>query len=144
MDENYVLMLEPDHDDRQLTLSVMQELGIQTRISFAATLNEMQDQLSAGAPVVILVDYHLQPETGLDILASIRSHDAWRHIPVVVLGESADPLLVRRSYEQGVNAYVVKPASLERTRAAIAGFFTFWLQVAETPAFSPQMNQAAR
>ncbi|RYY97531.1 MAG: response regulator [Chitinophagaceae bacterium] len=130
----YILMLEDDRDDQQLTQGVLNELGIAVPIRFVAGRDELLAQLEAAEPVVILLDYNVKPDTGLEVLDAIKSRSDGRQVPVVVLGETNDPDFVRLCYGKGAASYVVKPNSFEGTRRVIRGFFTYWLQVAETPA----------
>ncbi|GAA4332927.1 response regulator [Flaviaesturariibacter amylovorans] len=131
---SYILMLEDDEDDRQLTKATLDELGISMRVHFVRSRDELLEQLQAAEPVVVLLDYNVKPDTGLDVLQAIKVRPEGRAVPVVVLGDTDDPDFVRLCYNKGAASYVVKPNSYEGTRRAISAFFTYWLRVAETPA----------
>jgi CheY-like chemotaxis protein len=142
--DNYILMLGSDQDDQHLTLSILEELGIRVPVRFVPNGAKLIAAIEAQEPMLVLVDFNLQPENGLDILDSIRERAGWRHLPVVVLGESPDPGFVKLCYSKGANSYVLKPNSLEGTRRVINGFFAYWLQVAETPAHRAEFNTVPR
>jgi CheY-like chemotaxis protein len=136
----YILMLGHDKDDQQLTLSVLDELGIREPIRFVPNGPRLFAALEENEPMLVLLDFNLKPETGLELLAQIQQRVEWRHIPIVMLGDSPDPDFVKRCYQQGARSYIVKPTSLEATRRVIAGFFDYWLHVADTPTHSARQN----
>ncbi|TCJ12036.1 response regulator [Flaviaesturariibacter flavus] len=144
MPATYILMLGHDHDDQQLTVSVLEELGIDVPLRFVPNGDCLVDALEAQEPMLVLLDFNVKPETGLDILDRIKAGTRWTHLPVVVLGDSPDPSFVKRCYQKGASSYIIKPTSLEATRRVIGGFFAYWLQVAETPAHRAEFNLLAR
>jgi CheY-like chemotaxis protein len=131
--ERYILMLEDDHDDRYFTSAVMQELDIVLPIKFLSNTDLLFSTLEEGAPLLIVMDYNLHPETGLEVLQKIRRHPSFQHIPVVVLGDIKNPDFVAKCYLHGANTYVTKPTTIEATKFKIELFFKYWLEVAETP-----------
>jgi CheY-like chemotaxis protein len=144
MPSSYILMLEHDQDDQQLTLSILEELGIDMSLRFVANSDGLIAAIEESEPMLVLVDFNVKPETGLHILERIKSGTRWQHLPVVVLGETPDPSFVKRCYQQGACSYIIKPNSLEGTRRVIGGFFAYWLQVAETPGHRAALNAVGR
>ena len=71
--------------------------------------------------------------TGLEVLQEVRANAALRSIPVVMLTSSQEESDVVRSYELGVNAYVVKPVAFDRFVSAIADLGVFWAVLNEPP-----------
>ena len=67
----------------------------------------------AGAVAQSLLDLKLPKVNGLEVLKTVRSTDGLRSLPVVMLTSSQEESDVLRSYELGVNAYVVKPVDLD-------------------------------
>jgi CheY-like chemotaxis protein len=128
----FVLMLEEDQDDRQLTESVLQELGFDVPIKFVKYSNEFFTHLENGdEPSLILVDYNATPVNGTEILKQLKANTAYNHIPVVMLGEGLPPHSVRQVYQFGASSYITKPVSNKLTRDKIETFFKYWLNVAE-------------
>jgi CheY-like chemotaxis protein len=70
---------------------------------------------------------------GLEVLRVVKSDPALRMIPVVVLTSSREEQDVVRSYELGVNAYVVKPVEFDKFLGAVRDLGLFWLLVNEAP-----------
>jgi CheY-like chemotaxis protein len=144
MPTTYILMLSTDRDDQQLTIATLVELGIDMPIRFVPNSDRLIAAIRDSEPMLVLLDFNVKPDTGLDILERIQAEAKWKHIPVVVLGESPDPSFVKLCYERGARSYIMKPKSLEGTRRVIGGFFAYWLQVAETPAHRAEFNMIGR
>lgn len=136
--ERYILMLEDDQDDRNLTSAVMKELNIAIPLMFLSNTEDLFPALEESIPVLILMDYNLHPETGLDVLQKIRNHPSFNHIPVVLLGDATNPDFVTQCYRLGANTYITKPTTMEATSAKIGYFFKYWLDVAETLSPAPE------
>jgi len=79
-----------------------------------------------GGPVVVLLDLKLPKLNGLEVLKEIRSDRALSSTPVVMLTSSREEQDLIRSYELGVNAFVVKPVDFKEFLEAIQGLGMFW------------------
>ncbi|MDB5197884.1 MAG: hypothetical protein JWP88_2255 [Flaviaesturariibacter sp.] len=130
--DTYILMLEDDQDDRYLTSSVIEELDMPVAVRFLSNTEDLFPTLEQKEPMLILMDYNLNPETGLELLKKLKGNLTYKHIPVVLLGDTDDPYFVTKCYEHGANTYATKPTNLEATKKKIGLFFNYWLQVAET------------
>ncbi|UXI69489.1 diguanylate cyclase [Tahibacter amnicola] len=66
------------------------------------------------APAVILLDIHMNPINGLDVLRGIRAQPELADVPVVMLSAVEDPETKVEAFKYGANDYVVKlPSPLE-------------------------------
>jgi CheY-like chemotaxis protein len=88
------------------------------------------------APGVILLDLKMPKVDGLEVLRTVKGDAALRTIPVVVLTSSAEESDLVRSYELGVNAYVVKPVAFNEFVDAIKMVGQFWAVVNQGPTAS--------
>ena len=79
-----------------------------------------------GGPVVVLLDLKLPKLNGLEVLKEIRNDPAISRTPVVMLTSSREEQDLVRSYELGVNAFVVKPVDFKEFLEAIQGLGMFW------------------
>ena len=82
-------------------------------------------------PDLIMLDLNLPKMDGFEILRAIRADSKLRVIPVIVLSSSSEDRQVRRAYELGANAYLVKP--MNDFVDLVGDFERFWLQRAELP-----------
>jgi len=70
-------------------------------------------------PDVIFMDINLPGMNGIEALASLRSQDETKDIPVIALSANAMPNDVKKGEEAGFNAYITKPVELGRVVDAI-------------------------
>jgi CheY-like chemotaxis protein len=77
-------------------------------------------------PAVVLLDLKLPKVDGLEVLERIKSDAERRHIPVVMLTSSREERDLIRSYDLGVNAFVVKPVDFGSFFEAIQDLGMFW------------------
>ena len=87
-------------------------------------------------PAVILLDLKMPKIDGLEVLRTVKGDAALRTIPVVVLTSSAEESDLVRSYELGVNAYVVKPVAFTEFVHAVQVVGQFWAVVNQRPVAS--------
>jgi CheY-like chemotaxis protein len=69
---------------------------------------------------------------GLDVLEHIRKDGELRRLPVIILTTSKAEEDRLRSYDLGVNAYIVKPVGFENFSNAVRTINLFW-QLVELP-----------
>jgi len=82
-------------------------------------------------PALIMLDLNLPKMDGFEILRTIRGDSKLRVIPVIVLSSSSEERQVRRAYELGAIAYVVKP--MNDFVDLVGDLERFWLRRAELP-----------
>jgi len=70
---------------------------------------------------------------GLEVLKEIRETELLKSIPICMLTSSKEEQDVVRSYELGVNAYVVKPVDFTEFVRAIGDLGIFWAVLNEPP-----------
>jgi CheY-like chemotaxis protein len=135
MKNGYILMLEADAQDRELSSEYFKSRNISCE--FLSYSNEVMTFLNRKLiemqplPKVIIVSLHAVPDTGLFVLQEIKHNDFFNHIPVVVLGESTHPDMIKRCYAEGANTFINKPFTSEETAKKINVFLDYWSEVAE-------------
>lgn len=77
-------------------------------------------------PVAILLDLKMPKVDGLEVLRALKTHPAFRTIPVVVLTTSAEDSDVRAAYQLGANSYIVKPVDFEKFMEVAAQIDVYW------------------
>lgn len=70
---------------------------------------------------------------GLEVLQRMRTTDGLSHIPVVILSSSREERDLARSWDLGVNAYVVKPVDVQQFFDAVQTLGQFWGVLNEAP-----------
>jgi CheY-like chemotaxis protein len=70
---------------------------------------------------------------GIEVLQEIKSNHELKTIPVVMLTSSREEPDLKRCYELGVNAYVVKPVNFKDFFEAVKSLGIFWAVLNELP-----------
>ncbi|MBI3400973.1 MAG: response regulator [Acidobacteria bacterium] len=99
---------------------------------------------SNGQPAVVLLDLKMPKVDGLDVLRQMKTDPQLKVIPVVVMTSSREEGDVLRSYELGVNAYVVKPMKFGEFVDAVKQVGAFWAIINEPPPGSLRGRDRAR
>ena len=84
-------------------------------------------------PDIILLDLNLPKKDGREVLQEIKTDDALKRIPVVVLTTSKAEEDVLRTYNLHANCYVTKPVDLEKFMVVVKTIDVFWLTVVTLP-----------
>ena len=137
-----ILLAEDNPNDVELTLSGLAQLHLANEVVVVRDGAEALDYLySRGKyasrnddnPAVILLDLKMPKVDGLQVLNEIMSNEKLKSIPVVMLTSSAQESDLVKSYQLGVNAYVVKPVSHREFVNAVRQVGAFWAVVNEPP-----------
>jgi len=86
-----------------------------------------------GQPAVVLLDLKMPKVDGLEVLRQVKGDAALRTTPVVVMTSSREEQDIVRSYQLGVNAYVVKPVNFGEFVEAVRQLGVFWAVINELP-----------
>ncbi len=70
---------------------------------------------------------------GREVLAHIKSNEAVKTIPTVILTTSDSDVDVRMGYELRANCYLSKPVQLDAFESLIRSINDFWLTKAKLP-----------
>jgi len=141
--EAEILLIEDNPRDAELTQRALKQRNLTNTLVWvkdgAAALEYLFGPGYAdGSPVihrpkVILLDLKLPKIDGLEVLQRIKADTTAKVIPVVVLTSSREEQDVVRSYELGVNSYIVKPVSFDNFSEAVAQLGLYWLLMNQPP-----------
>jgi DNA-binding response OmpR family regulator len=137
-----ILLVEDNPHDLELTLIALSKSQLANEVVIARDGAEALDYLHrrgqyvdrpVGSPAVVLLDLKLPKVDGLEVLKEIRTNSNSKSQPVVMLTSSKEEQDLVRSYELGVNAYVVKPVDFTEFVRAISDLGIFWAVLNEPP-----------
>ena len=137
-----VLLVEDNPNDVELTMAAFQESHLANEVVVATDGAEALDYLFRkgafagrlpGNPAVVLLDLKLPKVNGLQVLESVRKEPEMRALPIVVLTSSREEPDLKRCYELGVNAYVVKPVDFGDFIRAVGNLGVFWALINQPP-----------
>lgn len=138
-----VLLVEDNADDAELTMRVFRQYH------FANHIHVVQDGAEAleclfgeGAYAqrkaceqtkLILLDLKLPKVDGLEVLRRCKTDERTKSIPVVMLTSSREEQDVIKSYELGVNSYIVKPVDFHQFVEAVRQLNLYWMILNQRP-----------
>lgn len=138
-----ILLAEDSAADAEMAVDALREANLANPIVHVEDGVEAMDYLlrrgafaerAEGLPAVLLLDIKMPRMDGLEVLQQIRSHDKLKTLPVVILSSSREESDLARSWDLGVNAYVVKPVDVDQFFQAVKLLGTFWAVINEAPA----------
>ena len=138
-----LLMADDDPGDRLLAAEALKDARLINELRFVENGEELMDYLLARGkfappaevprPGLILLDLNMPRKDGRTVLKEIKNHPDLCHIPIAVLTTSKDDADVYRSYDLGVNSYIVKPVTFEAIVDTLQTLEKHWFQIVELP-----------
>ena len=137
-----ILLAEDNANDVELTMTALRENHVANEVTVVRDGAEALDYLfkrnayahrTGGNPAVLLLDLKMPKVDGIEVLRQVKGDSQLRTIPVVVLTSSREEQDLVRTYDLGVNAYVVKPVDFLEFVDAVKLLGGFWAVVNEPP-----------
>jgi CheY-like chemotaxis protein len=137
-----ILLAEDNVNDIELTLSALKANRVANEVMVTRDGAETLDYLyrrnkyvdrEPGQPAVMLLDLKMPKVDGLEVLRQVKAHTELKTLPIVILTSSREEQDLVRSYDLGVNAYVVKPVNFLDFVEAVKLLGGFWAVVNEPP-----------
>ncbi len=139
-----ILMADDDPGDRVLTAEALKDARLINDLRFVENGEELMDYLRARGkfappaqaprPGLILLDLNMPRKDGRTVLKELKDDPDLRNIPVAVLTTSEDDADVYRSYDLGVNSYIVKPVTFGALVDTLQTLEKHCFQIVELPA----------
>lgn len=143
-----ILLAEDNPADVELTRTALASLHLANEIIHLPDGAETLDYLHRrgahstrppGLPALLLLDLKMPKVDGLEVLQALKADPVLRLLPVVILTSSREEQDVVRSYNLGVNAYVVKPVDYDAFIHAVSQLGVFWAVLNEPPPTTPDL-----
>ncbi len=137
-----ILLAEDSAADAEMAIDALREANLANPIIHVEDGVEALDYLlrrgqfadrPEGDPAVLMLDIKMPRMDGLEVLQHMRGDEFLRRIPVVMLTSSREESDLARSWDLGVNAYVVKPVDAEQFFLAVKTLGRFWGVFNEPP-----------
>jgi len=144
-----ILLAEDSPKDVELTFAALEDHHLANEVVVVSNGVEALDYLyrrgkfstrPEGNPAVVLLDLKMPKVTGLEVLRQIKADEKMKTVPVVILTSSREEQDLVKSYELGVNAYVVKPIDFQQFVDAVMQLGLFWAVINEPPNGSVRKN----
>ncbi len=127
----HILIVDDARTFRYMMLKMLKELGY-ADISAASCVDEAKQLLKDHKFDLILSDWHMPVETGLDLLKYVRATPELAKIPFIMITTENDKSRILDALKIGMQSYLFKPvkkATLAQKLAELAGTYKF-----QTPA----------
>ncbi len=130
-----ILLVEDSDADAEMTIDALRQAKLANPIVHVEDGVEALDYLfgrgeyanqANGVPAVVLLDIKMPRLDGIEVLREIRNSEKHKHVPVVILSSSREETDLARSWDLGVNAYVVKPVNASQFFDAVQTLGQFW------------------
>lgn len=137
-----ILLAEDSPADAEMAIDALKEARLANPIVHVEDGVEAMDYLlrrgafahrEEGPPAVLLLDIKMPRMDGLEVLRQIRNAEELKRLPVVILSSSREESDLARSWDLGVNAYVVKPVDVDQFFGAVQTLGKFWALINQAP-----------
>ena len=137
-----ILLVEDSMADAEMSLDALREANLANPVVHLEDGVECMDWLQCngawatrepGNPAVVLLDIKMPRMDGLEVLTRMRADAKLRRIPVVILSSSREESDLARSWDLGVNAYVIKPVDVDQFFTAVRTLGQFWAVLNQAP-----------
>lgn len=137
-----ILLVEDSAADAEMTLRTLKKRNIANQVVWVRDGVEALDYLfrtgefaeRAGAqPKLVLLDLKMPRMDGLQVLERMKADPRTRTVPVVMMTSSREESDLMRSYELGVNSFVVKPVEFDAFAETVAQIGMYWVIANQGP-----------
>ena len=132
-----ILFAEDSVDDAALTMRALRKGGLLNSIfhvkdgaealDFMYCRGEYASRNVHEKPKVILLDLKMPKVSGIEVLEQLKSDNAFKSIPVVILTSSKEDPDIKLCYELGANSYIVKPVESDNFFQTIKDLSLYWM-----------------
>jgi two-component system, response regulator len=137
-----ILLVEDSPADAEMAIDALSEANLANAVIHVEDGVDCMDWLNRKGrfadrkepdPAVILLDIKMPRKDGLEVLKELRSDERWKRLPVVILSSSREESDLARSWDLGVNAYVLKPVDVQQFFTAVQTLGHFWAVLNQRP-----------
>ncbi|MEJ0057645.1 MAG: response regulator [Bacteroidota bacterium] len=131
-----ILLVEDNPEDADLAIRALKKNNLANNLLHVEDGQEALDFLFNDAnvmPQLILLDIKMPRVDGIQVLRKLKSDEKKKIIPVVMLTSSYEEKDIIKSYELGVNAYIVKPVDFDQFTKAVTEIGLFWISLNHPP-----------
>jgi len=130
-----ILVVDDDLQDQVLLVQLLKQAIPDCHIDNAANGQEAMHYLEKAIqlPSLILLDIFMPLKDGFQVIEEVKNNPRLRPIPILALTVSSASTDILKSYNLGVNAYLVKPATEEELNQFVQTIYVYWLNNVVNP-----------
>ncbi|NQZ31552.1 MAG: response regulator [Oceanospirillaceae bacterium] len=136
-------MCDDDPDDQLLVSDALLEARLGNPIDFTQNGLELLQYLRRegefshleGQPLpgLILLDLNMPVMDGREVLKELKNDEVFKSIPIVVLTTSKAEEDIAKSYNMGVNSFIIKPISFDSLVEMVKSMTNYWFHIVSLP-----------
>lgn len=137
-EEVEILLVEDNPLDAELTMTALTGGKVANRITWVKDGEQALEYLFRTGdyasrpdvqPRLVLLDLKMPKVGGIEVLKAVKSDPRTRRIPIVVMTSSEEERDVEKTYDLGVNSYVVKPLDFNALADVTRQAGYYWLAI---------------
>lgn len=135
-----ILLVEDNPGDVRLTKEALRDARISNHVTVAkdgaealAIIHRQGPHANAPRPDLILLDLNLPKVDGFEVIAKLKSDEACKRIPIVVLTSSKAEEDILKSYNLHANCFITKPIDFSQFTNVIRSIENFWFAIVQLP-----------
>jgi CheY-like chemotaxis protein len=132
-----VLLIEDDANDVALfqhackaasvSFSLLPIDDSEKALAYLGGDGEFSDRAAHPFPALVLLDWKMPRMAGCELLKTLRTTPAFRHVPVIAFTASQNIDDINNAYQIGANSYLLKPDKLEELVEMARVIDKYWL-----------------
>jgi len=125
-----ILIVDDDPDDIEITRRVLLKTGREIRVTAVAGGEHALQLLQQGGdlPSLIFLDLKMCGMSGIDTVRRIRADGRLKHLPVIIITNSALESDMRKAYDAGADSFIHKAFDIDQFSKEINAHLDFWLK----------------
>jgi two-component system, chemotaxis family, response regulator Rcp1 len=135
-----ILLVEDNPADARLTAEALKQSKVVNNLHVVldgeqamSFLRRENGHVDAPTPDLILLDLNMPRKDGREVLQEIKSDDALKTIPVVIMTTSREEQDVMTSYSSHANCYIRKPLDVNGLFDVVSKIENFWFEIVALP-----------
>lgn len=138
-----ILLVDDNMNDAELIIEALRGVNLanhlvhvqdgEEALEFIFARGAFAEREIKNVPRVILLDIKMPKVDGIEVLRQIRANEDTRLIPVVIMTSSKEEQDIIKSYELGVNSFVVKPVEFDNFAKAVSELGLYWVLTNQPP-----------
>jgi CheY-like chemotaxis protein len=138
-----ILLVEDNMTDAELITRALKKVNLANNLihvkdgaealEFIFATGEFAAREKKNVPKVILLDIKMPKVDGIEVLRQIRASNETKLIPIVIMTSSQEEQDIVKSYQLGVNSFVVKPVDFSDFAKAVSELGLYWVLTNQPP-----------
>ncbi|MBK9142570.1 MAG: response regulator [Candidatus Melainabacteria bacterium] len=120
------------NSSHKTTLTVV-DSGLKAFQLIGRAADKTGDKPGTALAEIVFLDLNLPGKSGHDLLKAFKQNERLRHIPVVILTTSSNPLDVKMTYGSYANSYLSKPVDPAEFERSINSVLDYWFGTSALP-----------